>query len=492
MSRRALALWVAGALAPIASGALGAWLGWPGLAPALVLGLVLAGVSMGSDRRSRESTEAHWVHSLEAALVGGTSDPSVPAVIAAAGSRIANLSAALDRARDELNRVKAAADDARRLGAERWAGLAADAREVLASDPPVPEPAGCRSQEIEELRAHLADLDARLCEGREDLRGVGAAAEEVSRMVAAWKASFETIESKAASANSRMGAALPRAKELTAVVQELESRGCDAGSLSERVLTQAEQGQEKLLSAVQGFERLRSSAGEAVSVVQGLGERIGSIGAILTVIDDVAEQTNLLALNAAIIAAQAGEHGRGFTVVSDEIRDLAERTAESTKEIAGLIDSIRSGSGLARELIEAEACRIAEQARTTEEVVAVLQTLTADLRSAVAAFRMLSEKSAEAGRRSADLTDAISAPDPAGLASMPGDQRASLDSVARLSEGIDRLFHGLEEDGLLLGRLRGATDRLGILAQPAGGDVAYRDRLRSFLARFEAVGGDRS
>ena len=78
-------------------------------------------------------------------------------------------------------------------------------------------------------------------------------------------------------------------------------------------------------------------------MIRGLGGRVHEIGAILDVIDDVADETNLLALNAAIIAAQAGEQGRAFSVVADEIEDLAERVLSSTKEIGGLIRAVQDG-----------------------------------------------------------------------------------------------------------------------------------------------------
>jgi methyl-accepting chemotaxis protein len=93
---------------------------------------------------------------------------------------------------------------------------------------------------------------------------------------------------------------------------------------------------------MEGMEEIRRSVGEANQVVSRLGERSTEIGRIVTVIDDIASQTNLLALNAAILAAQAGEHGRGFTVVASEIRDLSERTATSIREISNVIRAVQS------------------------------------------------------------------------------------------------------------------------------------------------------
>lgn len=131
-------------------------------------------------------------------------------------------------------------------------------------------------------------------------------------------------------------------EEINSSVKEIESNTIESAKLSKKVSSDASGfGMEAVDKTSEGMERIRTTVQKTAEFIEKLGGRSKEIGKILNVIDEITDQTALLALNAAILAAQAGEHGKGFSVVADEIKDLAERTSFSTQEIAGLIQAVQ-------------------------------------------------------------------------------------------------------------------------------------------------------
>nr|WP_275957801.1 methyl-accepting chemotaxis protein [Rhabdochromatium marinum] len=140
--------------------------------------------------------------------------------------------------------------------------------------------------------------------------------------------------------------------QLSATVQEVARNASEAAAAAEQADLASKNGRDVFGQTAAAMEQLAQDIGTTTAVIQTLGHDSEQIGSILNVIREIAEQTNLLALNAAIEAARAGEQGRGFAVVADEVRALASRSQQSTQEIQGMIERLQTGSRNAVEAVE--------------------------------------------------------------------------------------------------------------------------------------------
>ncbi|MFJ3367262.1 methyl-accepting chemotaxis protein [Pseudomonas sp. NPDC086251] len=190
----------------------------------------------------------------------------------------------------------------------------------------------------------LANMQANLRKTIEQIAGsatqLGAAAEELSTVT---QEASRGLQQQ----NNEIEQAATAVNEMTAAVEEVARNAVSTSEASNQSTQAAREGRDRVVETVDAIQTMTHDVQNTSLMIEGLAAQGRDIGKVLDVIRAIAEQTNLLALNAAIEAARAGEAGRGFAVVADEVRALAHRTAQSTQEIEKMVAGIQNGTGAA-------------------------------------------------------------------------------------------------------------------------------------------------
>jgi methyl-accepting chemotaxis protein len=188
--------------------------------------------------------------------------------------------------------------------------------------------------------------------------------------------------------------------EMAASMRDVEANASETARLSSRVVTASESGREHVHQVIAGMDAIREETSTVQTAIGGLGSRIQAIGSIIDVIDDVADETSLLALNAAIIAAQAGDQGRAFSVVA-----VADRVSASTKEIASLIGAVQDESSNAISAIEGGADRVQQGVELAAAAGVSLEEITAAARDSGGRIQEIVQSVQDQTRAAAHVAD---------------------------------------------------------------------------------------
>ncbi len=259
------------------------------------------------------------------------------------------------------------------------------------------------AQSTEASSASVLELSATIEQVAQNAEDFAKAVSETTSSIHEMSISIREVADNVQSVASRAEQAAHAASRMQEDMRNVESLAVDSARLSEHVTGDAEEGVQAVTSTIRGIEKIQESSDEATRVIQGLSKRAREIGNIVNVIDDITEETNLLALNAAIIAAQAGEHGRAFSVVADEIRDLAERTQTSTAVIADQIQAVQDEARNAVQAVERGSVRIQEGVKLSERAGDALREILDSSQQTLEMARKISGFMAEQTRRSEEL-----------------------------------------------------------------------------------------
>ena len=244
------------------------------------------------------------------------------------------------------------------------------------------------------LRDFLADTFTRLKRSTEDLDTASGELNSIATLMAQGTRDQFSRTDQVATAMHKM----------SATAQEVARHAAEAANAADDADSAARQGETVMQATIQTITDIRGEISNTSDVIRRLESDTGRISKVLEVIRGIAEQTNLLALNAAIEAARAGEQGRGFAVVADEVRTLAQRTAESTAEIHQIIDTVQTGAINAVRAIESGQQRSEEGETQVTEAGATLQLIT----QAVEAIRDMNRQIATAAEEQTSVAEDIS------------------------------------------------------------------------------------
>jgi methyl-accepting chemotaxis protein len=277
--------------------------------------------------------------------------------------------------------------------------------------------------------------------------------EKTSSSTAEMDASMREISQRTSALAGIGEEALSFVSEMDSTITELRDAAQSTAAISRHVSEDAEAGGDAVGKMVQGIHLSRDLTNSTATTIDELQGSVAQINQILAVIEEITNRTNLLALNAAIIAAQAGEHGLGFGVVADEIRGLAERTRGSTKEIAAIIKAVQSGSRQA-------VAKINEGVERVEANVELAQNASSSL-----------QKIVSSAARSYDMATKISR----ALEDQAAASRHLHEVTSRMSDAITEINRGTREQA------RGTE----LLAQEA-------ERVREIAAQVKSATDEQS
>lgn len=331
-------------------------------------------------------------------------------------SSLISISGILQRIKDGSRRVTRVAEDVSRearevvegtmLETEAINNISASVEEMNASITDIAEGTDGLAASAEETAAAMEQMVVSISQITNNSQEMSVAVEATSASIEQLSATIKEVANNTGELASAAEETQSAILEIASSIKEVEQRAKDSAIISDKVKNDAVKlGMVSVEKSIQGMQHIKLSVERTSECISKLGGRSEEIGQILNVIDEITDQTTMLALNAAILAAQAGEHGKGFSVVADEIKELADRTSGSTQEIGALIQAVQAevadavsamydgmssvevGFKVTNEAVDALR-KIVESSKQSSEMAAAIENSTAEQSKAA---RLVSE-----------------------------------------------------------------------------------------------------
>jgi methyl-accepting chemotaxis protein len=282
-------------------------------------------------------------------------------------------------------------------------------------------------------------LNKTLREVNEAILATASAGNEIS-------SSSEEMAAGAQEQNSQTAEVAGAVEQMTKTILETTRNSSMAADAAKKAGAIAKEGGSVVAETISGMDRIAKVVSKSAETVHALGKSSDQIGEIIQVIDDIADQTNLLALNAAIEAARAGEQGRGFAVVADEVRKLAERTTKATKEIASMIKQIQKDTTGAVSSMEEGTKEVEKGKELADKAGESLKQIISGAEQVVDIITQVAAASEQQSSTSEQISKSIEA-----ISHVTHESSAGIQEIARSSEDLSRLTVNLQE---LIGKFK--------------------------------------